>query len=655
LALLFFTAAVALLGHRVSDFFWSVRAAAPLSREERITSSATVSMAIALALTWALAIAGELKFWWLLGTAAALLIAALLLPRRSAPAEEARPEERNDERNGMLNATIIGAVFVPMLAWTAFLLWRGYVTPPLSHDALVYHLPRAAMFTKTAHFQDFHFPDDRVDALPANYELLLADILILGYDDTVTEWLSTIQFILFLIAAAALAKRWWGGGRHLYVVTLILCTAPVLLLQGAAIKNDLMVALFAVVALLFTGRWLTSRELPAAVLAIVALIAGIGTKPTGAMIALCLAPLLVIGAVRAMREKRFGRREIAVIAIVALAAVALLGGFYYLHVMFRGNDRTAQQATTFVVQSGYGEWSYLWQVPIVMWLAPFSNDPFSAPVPWSGQTWWWPRWDVHDSNFGALLSLLVLALPWVMWKWRGDRERTAIVIAAFAAIIVALPRRVAIYGAVSGYPRYFLFLAVVIVCAVVPPLYQLVERSRRAVVMQVLVIASCAALFVNTARDVAFQDSYTPLARVLIAAAHPGHRGVPIYRPRGGTVLDAIAGPADSVDMYCGWDAWTYPAMGRTLQRDLHFIGGVSEIRPQVQWVVVDGKRNWGDPNFADIADWRRYMGHAKPRPADLAVIQALRRDPRFEPVYVDMSSVEALFRRRTAGTRPLR
>lgn len=651
MALLFFTAAFILLGHRISELFWHSRATAPLSRQERITSSATFTSAFLLAATWSLALAGRLEWHWLLGAAAIALIAALLLPRRSVTlAEEPEPPAA-----GPLRATILAAFFVPMACWIAFLFWRGYVTPALSHDALVYHLPRAAMFVKSARFEDFHFPDERVDAFPANYELLLADIMILGHDDTVTEWLSTIYFMLFLVAAAAMARRWWGRGRHLYVVVLVLCTAPVLLLQGAAIKNDLIVAYFAIVALLFTGRWLTSRELPSAVLAVIAGIIGVGTKPNGAVIALFVAPVLIAGAVQAMREKRFGVREAGVLIVVFAAGVTLLGGWFYLHLFAHKQEVAAHRVTSVVMQNGYGEWNYLWQVPLVMWLAPFSADNMSAPAPWTGRTWWWPRWDVHDSNFGVLLSLLLLAVPWIIWTWRGQPDRTAarerlvIVIASFLAVAAALPRRVVIYGAVSSYPRYFLFIAVIIVCTVIPPFYSRLERLERTLLLQLLVIALSAAAFVRMAAAVARNDTFTPIGRAVWAAAHPGRRGVPLFPKRGGTVLDGIAGPGDSVDMYCGWDSWTYPVMGRTLQRDLHFINSPAEIRPGAQWVVIDQRRNWGNPAFRDISDWQTYMGHTGPQPEDTAFIETMLHDPGFERIYVDRRNAQAVFHRKSA------
>lgn len=650
MALLLFTAAFALLGHRISELFWHARAAAPLSREERIVSSATVASALVLAVTWSLALAGQLKFAWLLVAAVAALILGLVLPRRSPPAEEVVPET-----NRVVRLTIIAAVFVPMAAWLAFLLWRGYVTPPLSHDALVYHMPRAAMFVKTATYQDFHLPDDRVDALPANYELLLADIMILAHGDTVTEWLSTIYFLLLVIATAGMAKRWWGGGIHVYVVALLVCSAPVLLLQAAAIKNDLLVAFFAVAAFLFCGRWLSSREIPSALLTIIACVEAAGTKPNAAIVVIFLAPLFVVGVVRAIRDRKFGMREAALVVAVSILSATLAGGYFYFRIVVHPHADAAQHATGAVVPNGYGEWNYLWQVPLVMWLAPFSTDPFSAPAPWTGgRTWWWPYWDLHDSNFGVMISILVLLLPYALWRWRRYpgrtemHERTAIVIAVFLMFAVTLPRKLPIYGQVSGYTRYFLFLAPVVVCAVVPPFFLLVQAARRAIAMQAITIALSALVFLDTAAGVVFQDKFTPLNRAIWAAEHPGKRGVPLYPPRAATVLDALAGPTDSVDMYCSWDAWVYPAMGATLQRDLHFINDLSGIRPDSQWVVIDARRNWGNPKFKDIADWPRYMGNAGPQPVETAMINTLAKDPRFEWVYIDLHNVQGVFHRKT-------
>src|SRR5207248_4740499 len=76
---------------------------------------------------------------------------------------------------------------IPVVLWTLSALWKGFVLPPQTHDALAYHLPKAAMIAQAHGFEHFAAPDPRIASLPANYELLLADVLVMSGSDTCTE------------------------------------------------------------------------------------------------------------------------------------------------------------------------------------------------------------------------------------------------------------------------------------------------------------------------------------------------------------------------------------------------------------------------------------------------------------------------------------
>ena len=147
------------------------------------------------------------------------------------------------------------AVLIPVAIWLCYVLWRGVILPPDNHDALAYHLPKAAFIAQTHGFGYFVTGDPRVTVLPANYELLLSDVMILTGTDHITEWLSTLFYILFLIATGACIERWFGSGPQVTACIIDCRHASVLLFTGGADKNDLMTCFFAVAAYVLGARW----------------------------------------------------------------------------------------------------------------------------------------------------------------------------------------------------------------------------------------------------------------------------------------------------------------------------------------------------------------------------------------------------------------
>jgi len=644
-----FVAAMFFAGHRLSEWLWARSARAPLPALERACSSALLGIVLWLATTWALALAFHLRPGYLLAAAAAAAAAAIALSgkRRAPSGGEMRPRAQIDA---------LALTLAPVLAWVMFLLWRGYVLPPHTPDALTYHLPRAAMVAKTGGFEFFGLADSRIDHLPPNYEMLLADFLVLQGTDTYTEWLSTLFFVLYLLQAAALAVRWWGPGRHVYPVALLVAGAPLLLLQGAAHKNDLMVGCLLLGALLWLGRFFRQRELAAGILLILAACAAAGTKQQGLLFALLAAPVVAWTAWRALRERALRASQLAIAAATAAGGFLLLGGYYYLCSAAASLGGAGGPGLAAIAEPvAYGAWANLWQVPLLALLAPFSASNTTVWVPWSGEEWLWERYDVHASNFGGVVSILALLLPVAAWLYRREPDREGLherlIVTLIAALLAAavLPINFSPHGYVSGFPRYLMFLPALAVCWTAAPALAWIERTRGAASLALAAATlACAALFADTALDVARYDKFAPLRDIMRAASHPGTRWVRSMPWRAASVLDCLAGPRDAVDFHAGHDSWIYPVFGVRLTRDVHFIRNAAQIRPRAQWVIVDRAYNviWGDPDFKDISQWQRYLGRGSPRPSDLEVVEALLRDPSYALVFYNRHEVQAVFRR---------
>ena len=155
-------------------------------------------------------------------------------------------------------APVLHFLLLFILAWVFFILWRGWLLPPVSHDALAYHLPKAVLFARAHGYEPLSYLDARIRNIPSSYEMLLAENIVLQHRDTITEWISTLFYVLFVIASAAIAERWWKSRAT--IVALFAAGVPVALLHSGAHKNDLMTAFFIVAALVACGRYISERD-----------------------------------------------------------------------------------------------------------------------------------------------------------------------------------------------------------------------------------------------------------------------------------------------------------------------------------------------------------------------------------------------------------
>jgi hypothetical protein len=528
--------------------------------------------------------------------------------------------------------------FVPLGAWIGFILWRSTLVPPLSHDALAYHLPRAVLWMREHGFAAIpRAVDARMRILPANYELLLADAMLVGNGDRLTEWIGVFFYVAFVIACGALAQRWWSE-RPLAAlpVTLLSSSVLVLLLHTGADKNDTMTGFFMVAALVWTGRFFTTRDPLALVLCGVSVIAAIGTKPQGLMLAACLFPLVVWRA----RELRIA--TLARVLGLSLVAAVLLGGAFYA---------VREKHTNLVA---YDDWPNLWQGPWVLLTAPFSPDPDGLYVPGDPEPWFWKRDEIYFSHLGIPFVLCALLVPFALRRFRDEapetkRERIAIALAALGTLVLMLPVRDVpmprgIY--VTALPRYTLFLVPVVFALTVAPLFLRFSAKHARIATYVLVLWFC-----KEAMHAGVHDRFVPIEYVVSLIGQPESRVVMFDPFRAALAADHHAGPRDMIVFDAGYGAWIHPAFGRDLARPVTFLDASSGrfvIPKEAKWVIVDRSFAliWQHPRFRESWQWRRYLSRGTPPPGDTRVIRALLRDRRFQPVLYLPERNQAVFRR---------
>ena len=535
--------------------------------------------------------------------------------------------------------------------------------PPLSHDALSYHLPKAVMVMRANGYETFHAADQRIASLPANYELLLADVLILSDTDGVTEWLSTIAYLAMLILTGAFAERWWRARWPVIAPALIAVAAtPLFLLQSGADKNDLMTAFFCGTTLLWAARWCARGGRMPLMLAIVSAALAIGTKPNGATVVLCLAPFIVIRFVRSSPRVR----DVAFTLIGAVLAFLLLGGASYIFA-------TASHASPIGVQLGqrsvdqtesvtYGDWQNLWQVPYMALTAPFSTNDFAVWVPWRRASWYWPRYEIYFSNAGPLFTVLVLLLPMAILKLRrrGDAiERNVSSAAAAFASIIVLPAAMRPLGFFAGaFIRYCAFVIPLVVCWTIVPAYLYLAAAERRQRLATIMTAGLALFFTLEAIDNAVNDNFAPLDYVFWMRAHPTSRKIYFGAPRAASIVDGLAGPNDTIAVDGAFGTWVYPAYGSRLSRNVVYLDRQStpdSIPRNARWVIVDRLWNvaWSNPKFTDMGKFWQYIGRGTPSADDVRLLNLLRHDKRFVLVYYQPEGNQAVFWRAGAGAPP--
>lgn len=567
-----------------------------------------------------------------------------------------RLRHRLANRHVSRDAAVSLAFLVPLVLWIVFVLWRGTVTPPLSHDALAYHLPKAVLMMRAQGYERFVAPDVRIGGLPANYELLVADVMILSGNDKLTEWIGTTAFVLLLVVVAAITRRWGCGVAGTVATVIATASAPVVLLHSGADKNDLLTTFFALGAILFGSRWCVSGGRTPAALAIAAAVLGVGTKPNAAAVAAGLLPFALWRLWILLRARRLQLGG----AIMTLAfipfAVVLGGGWSYISSWLGSRLQGASGAAAAVpalATAAYGDWFNLWQFPYLLLTIPFAASEHGVWVPWAGEYWFWPHYEIFWSHYGFLFTIAVLLLPFAILRLNvlsGDRatERRIAMLAAVIAVAIMLPTVARPIGFYGSYPRYVLVLLPLIFARTFGALADALWRNRAATSHALLAFLALA--FCWYAALCAEKDRFAPLEYVIWASRHPGTRSIPFMGGRAASVVDRRAGPHDEIAIEGTFETWSYPAYGAGLTRTVTFLPPnptPADVPTTADWVIID--RSWNTIWAMDMKDmgegWTK-LGRGRPGPGELQFFEAMLSDPRFRLVYRLDRHNQAVFKR---------
>jgi len=548
-----------------------------------------------------------------------------------------------------------------LLAGAAYLVLRGSLAMIAEFDAVSYHLPKAVEILKSGTIPFVNAGDYRIPYFPWNYELLLADTLILTGGDRHAYLIGFLGTLALGVNAYGLLRQAWREATALEALlgVLFLAATPVLLMHADAFKNDVLFCFFLLAFFHWAAVWSLRGSRGSFILLVLCVGLCFGTKSS----ALFLGPILL--GLAWWHRDRFRPQALGgtgkalqAAAAILLAALLLGGGWPLLNLRWCGHllgdfatvgGAPGYEAMAAPRYIGFGNW---WKFPILLFSRPFSSNPDGVWLFWEHRYWFWPAYRSMYGHFGWLCTALLALLPFGIRLHRrqpGEEGRFRILVTVFAVAFAFLfmPQRYRVDGMFCGFPRYLLFIPVLVALwGLLPFLGWLRGRGWKAG-------SACAGLglsayFLVTAVDYFVHDQTKPLEAVAQLLDRPG------YRMAGGAAkgVDRAAGPGDVIAFDSGFGGMVYPLYGRGFTRRVAYLrvaeGQPVSIPAEAKWVVTDRAWNvgWSHPGVTSAGDFWLPIRPAATR-EDLTLFNQLAKDPDFALVYHNAARNEAVFLRR--------
>ena len=609
-----------------------------------------------------LALVGRFSRGGLLAASLTLLVFVMMTSRRLLPIAAVAPRSvagRAVRFRRMLRRPIAAATLLPLallslaVTYSTAALW---VLPVSNHDALSYQFPKAMWLVNTGAFGLYPSVDLRITYSPDNYEMLVATVLMFLRSDRLTGLITPAALLLFLAASFILFKRVWRKNEPALFSVALMLASPVLFLHLTAHKNDILMAAFTTNAFVWLGRYAVAGGTGSAVVGIVALALAAGTKFHGLFVVLAACVLWW----RAWRQGLW--RPAPMVALFQSVGAALLflslgSAQYIANAVATGQLTGIIQSPTPNAMNTVAYPAY-WQVPRFIWMfltAPLFTEGQYFTVPWSGETWFWPAYELYFSHYGVHISILILLLPLgVWWSTRHlDRQaRTELAgISLAAAVLIALNLVLGLrpYGGFAFIPRFLFFALPVLLVWTWCPAVIYLRRSRGPTSLALAASVLIPIFYIGVTVT---RDGFSPLRYVADLWESPQLRRAIFHTNwRAATVLDSVARADAVVAIDAGYDGWTYPLFGEGLSRKVEMIPeqpGPYQPGPEVDWVAIDRGFSivWGHPAFQSMNLARRFIDRGPLTEVDQRVYRSLHQNLDFKQVYFFPSRFQAIFRR---------
>jgi hypothetical protein len=541
-----------------------------------------------------------------------------------------------------------------------YVLMRSFVLGAVieEFDALSYHFPKAVEIIRAHTIPQIRSGDFRIEFFPWNYELLLADALLLTPGDGMSYWIPLVAYLGFLAFVYSILRRSWPSLNRQDVLAglLLVAATPILILHITANKNDLLALFFQMAFLYWFTRWSVDGNPRSLSFALAGFVMMLGTKVS----ALFLVPALLF---IFWRRRELWVRGLSVKSrklFLSLAGGVLLflilgGGALILNCRWTGNPLgdcsraggiSSYEAN---VAPQYRIDGISWRFPVMLFWKPFSLDEMGVWAFDQGRYWFWPSYRLIYGHFGWLCSVLLLLIPFAVYLSReekyGSQFRKYATIGILGFVFFCLPQKYRVDGLFCAWPRYLLCIPVLIALWTVPPILDWLRRKKRH--LTYLAASWAIVLYFAAEHYTCFKNdevrSFGRFANSLFDTRES-------YRDSVSEVLNRIAGPQDTVAFDGGYGALYYSAYGNQLERPLCFLQPNPRkvaIPEKVQWVLIDRSWNsgWSHPGVTTTADFGLPI-NPKPSAEDRMVMEQLLRDPEWKLVYWKSENSQAIFRR---------
>ena len=292
---------------------------------------------------------------------------------------------------------------------TAYVVALAFATPPFDFDALLYHLPRAALW-RQEHAVGYiaGASDPRLDGNPPGAEIGVLLTMVLSKGDRFVALPQLVALATCCLATFGIARRIGLGQAQALFGALLVATLPVVAVQASTAYNDLVVAGFLATAA-YAALGATRADL---VLLTLSLGLALTTKPTAAL----ALPLLVLVAAVGAPRRQWG-------ALLAATGCGLVLGapWYVLNL-----------AETGTLDGGLSGDADQRQPLALLEVATTLRRHLYSLLDFSGTR----AFDLTELY--AISAVVVLAIGVIAAARR--RHRRGVVIALGAALVVLLPR-----------------------------------------------------------------------------------------------------------------------------------------------------------------------------------------------------------------------
>jgi hypothetical protein len=325
----------------LGGYLLALRLLPPADRDRDLLALAVAALlcatAEAVGIALLLGAAGHLYLPWALLLQALMVAGLLLWPRQLAAADVRRPLELVLARAPARLRDHAALALVTLSALAAEAL-RGLLRPPLSWDALMYHLLLAANWLQGGNLKPVfgYYPVNYYGFVPANGSLWLWWWLAPSHSELYANLAFLPHAVLLGLGAGGIARH-LGARRHWPVASYLALLTPTVARFAATEYVDIFLASVLLAACFFGWRWLREPRAGSAALAGLGLGLASGAKVLGLPYAALLAAALLLLAP--------GMRRRLPQALLGCALAIALGSYFYLRNINLGAGALALSCT----------------------------------------------------------------------------------------------------------------------------------------------------------------------------------------------------------------------------------------------------------------------------------------------------------------------